>query len=126
MNALVLEATVQNGTDKFANPRRVSDIFSVCNVVVPNPRGRAFIDLVGDGDMAERLAALQPGDTIQATCRLDSHRNPQTGVWRLRAWVDDLALVDPTDEPNGTDQAALALNAIELTEQSVAREEPER
>lgn len=102
MNQIVLTATVQNGTDKFANPRQISDVFSVANVVIPNSRGRAFLDLVGDGEMADRLAELQPGDTIEATCRLDSHRNQQTGQWRLRAWVDDLALVEPPTTEQAT------------------------
>jgi hypothetical protein len=92
-NIVQLSATVQQPREGRQNPRLVSEKFAVVSVEVANPRGKCWIDVVGNGGLVGKLSTLAPGTTVNVTGRLDSSKGGD-GRWRVRLWADAIEAAD--------------------------------
>lgn len=92
-NTIRVSAVVQEPREGRSNPHLVSEKFAVIAAEIGNPKGKCWIDVVGNGAVVSKIAALSPGVAFNVTGRLDSNKGSD-GRWRTRIWADDIQTDD--------------------------------
>lgn len=88
-NTVSLSVTVQEPREGQVNPRRISEKFASVQVEIGNPKGKCWMEVVGNGSLVNKLSALTPGKLVNVTGRLDSNKGSD-GRWRTRLWADSV------------------------------------
>ena len=99
-NLLDVSAIVSEPREGQQNPRAVSDKFTAARVEIASDRSKAWMDLVGFGEVAPQLAQLKPGQAFNAKVRLDSKKG-NDNVWRVRliaAFIQAVENLDAKDD----------------------------